>query len=452
MTPTDTGTAPPAPRGVHETICYPQGAWSHCGHPNATTPAVTADCPSPGVVDPSGKGVWVQTAFNLKPFLGARVRIRWIGESWGFIDPSQSSYFESGPGWSTTANDDGWWLDNITIGGVLTKQVLPVADTRPAPATACPTSSADFCNENATSTDKGTLPQIKATDLNGNIFDGVNFAPVAGQNIRVSAVASTIPGGCTNGVPQFQFTKNGTLVQDWSSKTFFQDSPEGQSARYTALVRCSSDTSCTSLTGASVTVPVYTGTDGDIVFGSVISVFDPTTGVQYDRATQTTTLNLESAGAAFPVDVYKGTITTPGTGNGAIGVGPSWQHAATSCFLNNLAVVATNVTSGGLNQAADANPALGTATFYVANASPAGVLNGAFGCVNPGKCSGGPTPNASCAVDANCGAGGTCLSLGQAGALNGNPLTLNFGCPTAIGSPYRVGASSTPASATACKP
>ncbi|MGH3860540.1 hypothetical protein, partial [Actinokineospora sp.] len=33
FTPTDTGTAPPTSRTppVHETLCFPQGAWSHCG-------------------------------------------------------------------------------------------------------------------------------------------------------------------------------------------------------------------------------------------------------------------------------------------------------------------------------------------------------------------------------------------------------------------------------------
>src|SRR5262249_11326939 len=36
LTPTDTGTAPPAPRGVHETFCFNSKAWGHCGSARGT--------------------------------------------------------------------------------------------------------------------------------------------------------------------------------------------------------------------------------------------------------------------------------------------------------------------------------------------------------------------------------------------------------------------------------
>jgi hypothetical protein len=156
------------------------------------------------------------------------------------------------------------------------------------------------------------------------------------------------------------------------------------------------------------------------------------------------------------VDVYRGTITSMGLGNGFVAPGPpaGWQHVATSCFRNNLAVVAANATTGALDQVGDPNPAIGTATFYVANAATAGDLNGALGCVNPGKCIFGTTPNAACATNANCGVGGTCLNLGQAavGPVQNNPLTTGFGCPIANPSPYRVNSSASPGSATSCQP
>jgi hypothetical protein len=121
FTPTDTGTAPPAPRGVHETTCYPLGAWSHCGNPRGTTSTSTFQCAGPGVVDPSGVGVWVETRFDLAAFLGQRVRLRWIGSTWEF-DAFSSSYYEVGGGWDSTLHDDGWWLDNISVTGVITSQ------------------------------------------------------------------------------------------------------------------------------------------------------------------------------------------------------------------------------------------------------------------------------------------------------------------------------------------
>jgi hypothetical protein len=132
FTPTDTGTAPPAPRGVHETTCYPLGAWSHCGSARGTTSASTFQCAGPGVVDPTGTGVWVETRFNLAAYLGQRVRLRWIGSSWDF-DAFSSSYYEVGAGWNGTQQDDGWWLDNISVTGVITSQTTPNSDNHQPP-------------------------------------------------------------------------------------------------------------------------------------------------------------------------------------------------------------------------------------------------------------------------------------------------------------------------------
>jgi len=132
FTPTDTGTAPPAPRGVHETICYPLGAWSHCGSAQGTTSANVNQCAGPGVVDPSGVGVWVETRFDLASFIGQRVRLRWIGATWEF-DSFTGSYYELGGTWSLTNQDDGWWLDNVSVTGVITSQTTPASDSDQPP-------------------------------------------------------------------------------------------------------------------------------------------------------------------------------------------------------------------------------------------------------------------------------------------------------------------------------
>jgi len=531
ITPTDTGTAPPNPRGVHETMCFPEAAWSHCGSAGGTGSSQAFNC-SGGVVDPGGTGVWVQSKFDLASFLGQRIRIRWIANTWS-LDNHSSSYWEFGPGWSDTPHDDGWWLDDIDITGVVTMQVTPDPDTKPPVAGSCPATAAENCDENASGTDNGTLPRIAITDLDGNPF-GAGRVPVAGQSIRVSAADSTIPGGCADGGVQFRFSKNGVVVQDWSGNASFLDTATEYSPTYSVLVRCSSDTTCTSLAGASVTAAIYDGanggSDGDIVFGWQHGAFDPRFGVVYggtcpsssptpgiwcDAANRCvggtsqggvctanadcgaggvcagacggacaggptsgaacsvdtqcgaggacsapcgnpgstlTTLNLDSPGGAGPVDVYRGVIATQATGNGFVGNGPGWQHTGTTCFSNNLAVVATNATTGPLDQSVDPNPVLGSATFYLANASPANVLNGAFGCVNPGRCFGGGTPNAACGVNAPCAGGGICLSLDLAGPLQNNPLSSGFGCPAATPSPYRVNSSAAPAAALVCQP
>ena len=135
FTPTDTGTAPRSPHGVHETLCHPQGAWSSCGSVNGTTPGATYDCAGPGLVDPTGTGVWVDSKVDLSQYVGQRVRMRWIAETWTF-DNTASSYFDIG--WSGIEWDDGWWLDDIKVTGLVTRQTTPVPDTRPAPSGACP--------------------------------------------------------------------------------------------------------------------------------------------------------------------------------------------------------------------------------------------------------------------------------------------------------------------------
>ncbi|MGH9749293.1 MAG: thrombospondin type 3 repeat-containing protein, partial [Candidatus Polarisedimenticolia bacterium] len=122
FTPTDTGIGPP--RGARETMCYNMGIWSNCGW--QWDVSTTAGCPGPGETGATGTGLWVQTKFSLESFLGQRVRIRWIAESWEF-DQTASSY-EEVSGWNNSQFDDGWWIDDIRISGVVEAQVTPSPD------------------------------------------------------------------------------------------------------------------------------------------------------------------------------------------------------------------------------------------------------------------------------------------------------------------------------------
>jgi hypothetical protein len=260
-TPADTGTAPPNIHGAHETMCYPQGVWARCGHTGLGAPGGAGDCAGPTVPDAGGDAAWVQTKFHLTPYIGQRVRIRWIGSTWQFIDdPIFTSYFDF-PGWNNTLNDDGWWLDDIELVGAITEQRTPTPDTTPRTGS-CPS---DPCDQ--TVGDNGTNVLLEVTDVIGNVLDGVTNVPVAGQPIRVSAVDSTLPGGCASGAAEFQFMKDGTLAQDWSLKTFYLDSPEGI-ATYQVKARCSADFTCTSAAGASIQVQPVTGDGSDAYFAN----------------------------------------------------------------------------------------------------------------------------------------------------------------------------------------
>ena len=172
FTPTDTGTAPPNPNGVHETLCFPQGAWANCGDPRGTTTGNTHRCAGPGAIDASGVGVWVRTSFSLEGYLGQRIRLRWIAETWNF-DPTQSSYYEVGNGWSDNLAEDGWWLDDVRVAGTIDSQIVPLLDQASPPSTSC---SVQPDLEEVALTDPPAMAQagsgIALTDTAANLGDG----------------------------------------------------------------------------------------------------------------------------------------------------------------------------------------------------------------------------------------------------------------------------------------
>jgi hypothetical protein len=467
FTPTDTGATSPSPKGVHETICYPLGAWSRCGSTTGTSATTVGNCAGPGEVDPSGVGVWVKTRFNLSGFLGQRVRIRWIASAWNF-GAGAESYFELGAGWNTTTADDGWWLDDISVSGTIQSQFTPRPDTRPSPGNACPSL---VCNP-ATG-DAGTNVVLKITDLAGNVLDGVTSFPFAGQSIHVSAIDSTIPGGCVGGVAEYEFSKSGVVVQPFGPKSFYLDGPES-AASYSARARCSTAFACTSLTGASIAVNPYTGDGSDAIFANPPN---QNLGVQYYRGSCTAGPNVGApcntgvctttgaictgdaqcanvAGACSGVtsginscgtggvctvtaattddftrtsivtnagnnltDLYKGTVNAA---KGSIS-GKFWilNHPGGAAFLTHLPFV-TNASPGkqyasNLNQTADPNPAVGGVSYYLGvGHAPGGNPVNALGCANPGICSNagwcelGTNAGGPCNVAADCAGGGTC--------------------------------------------
>jgi hypothetical protein len=234
LTPTDTGTGGYAPRGVKETMCYPNGIWSHCG--NSRDESTTWQCGDAddqghvGATGTTGPGLWMQSKFSLANYLGQTVRIRWIAQSWEF-DCCSSSYYEVGGTWFDQPGDEGWWVDDIRITGALTAPAAPSADTQTPFSGACP---ANGCNN--TVGDSGFNIDLTVTDSDGNGLI------VAGEKILLSAAGTTNPGGCVGGGPQFRFFKDGTapanVVQDWSSDPTFIDNPVAD-AVYRVQVRCS---------------------------------------------------------------------------------------------------------------------------------------------------------------------------------------------------------------------
>jgi hypothetical protein len=451
FTPSDAGTAPSNPRGYHETLCFPQGAWSNCGAVNGTTTTNQHHCKGQGALDASGVGTWVRTTFDLNGFAGQRIRVRWIAQTWNF-DSVQGSYFEVGEGFNDGIDEDGWWIDDVTLTGAIATQITPTPDTRPPPGLTGGGSPAggieaagDPCNEAVG--DAGTNVTLDVTDLGDHALDGTAVIPVSGQTLRISAGGSTLPGGCTGGTIEYEIRRNGDVIQDFSPKPFVLDAPAG-TVRYSARVRCSADHACTSVIGAARNIGVVTGDGGDVTLGAWGSPFDPGTGVFYDVAAATTTLKWWTPDAR-PADVYRGRLG-PGITRGSYAA-PFWlldtsgaTGSAAACLLNDVAGTpeslppagpgGTRGSTGPLAQTIDPDPAIGAGVYYVVAAdSPGAGSTNAAGCANPGVCNKagwcelGTGFGAPCNANADCPGGGACrirttfckTSSGVAG-INGN--------------------------------
>jgi hypothetical protein len=473
LTPTDTGSDPPAPRGTHETMCRPFGVYSHCGNVFATD--TTFACPGPGETGTRGNGFWVRSSFSLANFLGQRVQIRWIATGWEFdFDNPTQDYHGYGGQWSGLASDEGWWVDDIQITGAITGQASPAVDGictgtcsddpvqgcvvdgdcvagtcenipgSPAPscittadcpsggtctthssvpATTCPI-AADNCIEGAI---KGYVVSLVVTDANGNgIFEN-------GETVELNAADTTNPGGCVNGATEYRFLRNGEIARDFSPNPFFLDGPNSFTL-YEVVARCSTDVeSCTS-DPLAVEVAVYGGDGGDVVFGEKASPMNPSNGVVYNAGAGTTTLSwwapppLPAAGGA--VDIYRGTITAAGGAGSLTGTGV-WNLAAGACLttpavplppLGDYVGPAWAAATPGYNDsilltaAEDPNPALRQVTYYLVTkdnpplGAPLSPSPNAHGCANPAQCAAGPMAGTFCTSDAQCG-GAKCLNV-----------------------------------------
>ncbi|HEU5182426.1 MAG TPA: thrombospondin type 3 repeat-containing protein, partial [Candidatus Polarisedimenticolia bacterium] len=242
FTPTD-AAKPSNPNVFGETMCFPDGVWSHSGNVIGSNTQSIGQAQGPGVLGSAGDGVWVQSKFDLSTYLGQRVKIRWIANIWEF-GIGWNSYMEPPAGtnpFDIGVSDDGWWVDAIHITGAITAPFSPIVDPTTIPLTTqCPATAAANCDQSLGSNGFTVSFTVDDTDQDGVISPG--------EQITLDASQTLNPGGCADGVPQFRFSRiNGptTVLQDWSTDPTIQLSNEVDGDNYGVEVRCSSDFSCT---------------------------------------------------------------------------------------------------------------------------------------------------------------------------------------------------------------
>ncbi|HUD70906.1 MAG TPA: hypothetical protein VMQ62_02990, partial [Dongiaceae bacterium] len=289
--------------------------------------STTRGCAGPGAAGTTGSGNWVQTRFDLSSYLGQRVRVRWIGQAWEFNNAA-SSYQELGGTWEDLDTDDGWWIDDIRITGVIQTPIALNPDTKAPLAGTCPT----VCNPAVG--DGGTTPVLQIRDDNQ---DGI---VERGERLTIDASASSLPGGCSGGVAQFRFERDGAVIQDWNTGSVYLDSPI-KDASYKVKVRCSANVACASVTGATAAAQVYTG-DGDDIFLSVAHV-----GLPPSTVTTVSWTARPQVSSVDGYDVFRGLIT---------GFGSDPSMATLTCFAPNVAQVTVGQTISVQDPAVPANP------------------------------------------------------------------------------------------------
>jgi hypothetical protein len=336
--------------GRKELMCFPEGVWSACGNPYGQETAHGCDSGPEGSILPGslGTSLWVETKFSLADFVGQRFRIRWIAESWDF--GGVESYEEIGGSWSFSVGEDGWWIDDISIAGVIESQFTPDADLdiNPSPAS-CPIDACD-----GSQGDSGFAMSIEAIDSSGDDLI------LAGERITVSAAATVAVGGCLDGGSQFQFFKDESLVQGWSSSLSYADNPV-RHATYRVQARCSSDTSACTSSGAStadntISVFVYRGDAEEIV---IDAEHDPSGG---PLGGPETTLSWESVHQPVVPDGYD---VVTGAFMAAGDPGDNTVSSA-ACLGSRVAQELPAPGSPVMTTDTGADPAAGEVFFYIA--------------------------------------------------------------------------------------
>jgi hypothetical protein len=223
----------------------------------------------------------VQSRVDLSGLRGRRIHLRFLVASIQGDAETWEAWFSANP----TPEDDGWWIDDVTIDETLSAPALLVVDEKVVqhcagdPTVGCLTDQ-DCVDTGTTGPCTGEAPQCPETctsitvqvvtdpDNTGGALDELLTAP--GQPIEFDA--STSFGTCLGGALQFRFSQDGgaTVLREYTENPVLIAAPRSDTD-YLVEVRCSTDTSC--LGSALVDVDVTCPSSGNLgeIFPTIIA-------------------------------------------------------------------------------------------------------------------------------------------------------------------------------------
>jgi hypothetical protein len=107
--------------------CFPEYSFAYIGETShAPHASQVGHADGPGLVGQSGLGTWIESRFDLSRFRGQSVRLRFLATALKLWDSMED--WEQAFGFNPRPMDDGWWIDDVTVTGVLSTPATVVAD------------------------------------------------------------------------------------------------------------------------------------------------------------------------------------------------------------------------------------------------------------------------------------------------------------------------------------
>jgi hypothetical protein len=228
----------------------------------------------------------VQSKVDLSGLRGRRIHLRFLVSSVKGTSDTHEEQFQLNP----SPEDDGWWIDDVTIDETLSDPALLLVDTNVVqhctgdPTVGC-LADQDCIDAGTTGPCTGEAPQCPETctsittqvetdpDNTGGALDELLVAP--GQPIELNASSSF--GTCLDGALQFRFSKDdgATVLREYSENPVLLVAPQNDTD-YLVEVRCSTDTDCDDSTTVDVNVDCPTTGNLGEIFPTIIAA-DKTT-------------------------------------------------------------------------------------------------------------------------------------------------------------------------------